>query len=209
MIRLIRHEQCSFVKTPPGIPKKLYLLLISSLFILLLTACGGKTATPEAGEQPPLDLNYDLAKLALVPADTSDLFPESSFSIKQPFQDAQKRGLEITYPTSSIQHTIAFAEGYSTRLEIYPDNASAASAYQAASSQQTGTPIDIGQIGNGSQAYQGKVTTPEGAELDIKQYLVLLRQRNVLAYLTIRTKNDISGSRLARLAQSISDRINP
>src|SRR5664279_3967524 len=99
----------AFLKKNSGL-----MIFLSVIFlILLVSACtGAPTATP-----PSESGNYNFASLGLKtlilkPEDMKDLFSTASMSISQGTDGKNVRNLKVTYPTNSIEHTIAFSEGF-------------------------------------------------------------------------------------------------
>ena len=159
--------------------------------------------------KPSVSMDIDLKKVVLIPADLPDLFQASSYSIQQPVSNADMRGLMVTYPTQSIEHTTAFAEGFATRIEVHKDATKAAQAYEAVGAQQPGEPVEIGDLGDASRAWVGKALTPEGQELPKSEYVVLVRQQNALVILTLRTDKKVAAARLSSLAGVVLGRLSP
>ena len=159
--------------------------------------------------KPQVSMDVDLNPVVLTPADMADLFKATTYALQQSVSNADMRGLVLTYPTQSIEHTTAFAEGFSTRIEVHKDATKAAQAYEAAGAQQPGEPVEIGELGDASHAWVGKALTPEGQELPKSEYVVLVRQQNALVILTLRTDKKVAAARLSSLAGVVLGRLSP
>lgn len=195
------------MKKPPDLAGQ---LLGIAIIAAQLGACGRVTATavrPIASADPPIRMDSDLNQAILTPEDVADVFPEATYSISQPLEAPESRGLIVTYPTRVIEHTTAFAEGFSTRIELFTEVNQAAQSYDVAVAQQPGKPLAIETVGTVSRAFAGKVITGEGRELDQSEYVVLSRQENVFITLTIRTGEEVSADRLSQWAALVLSRL--
>ncbi len=173
-------------------------------------------ATPTGEVVPPgapiLDLAFDLEKAVLGPQDMSDLF-EVSYSVAQPYERAGMRGLQVLYPSKAIQHTTGFAEGFSTRLEIYAETSGVVEAFRAAVGGQRGVPFAMPSLGDASQASlvvtdsRGQEVAPESPEASNFAYSVVVRRGNVLAIIAVRAPRSIPAERLAQAAETVLSRL--
>jgi len=159
--------------------------------------------------KPLVDLKAELEPAVLTPPDVRDLFGSASFAIRQPADSADMQGLLVMYPTRSMDHTTAFAEGFATQIQVYKDVMKAALAYETFAAKQSGKVIEMGELGDASRAWEGKVLTPEGQQLDIPEYVAQVRQQNALVVVTIRTSQKVAPGRLGDLANLVLSRLSP
>jgi hypothetical protein len=159
--------------------------------------------------KPPVKMDVDLKAVVLTPADVKDLFPEASYSIQQPVSNADMRGLVATYPTQYLEHTTAFSEGFSTRVEVYKDATKAAQAYESIAAQQRGGPLTLSELGDDSRAWKENATSPDGQDLGKLEYIALVRQNNAVVILTFRTNDQAIATRLGNLVGVVLGRLSP
>ena len=155
---------------------------------------------------PLIKSDIDLKPIVLAPRDLAGLFP-SSYSIVNNIDRGKVKGIVVTYQTESIPHTLAFAKGYSTRVEIYEDPGTAVSSFKAEISHGSGIPIPIGKIGEESMAWRGEITTPEGFVVSGEKYFLIFRHRNVIVSITVKTSQTLPPQRLEALGVLVLNRL--
>lgn len=196
------------------------ILFATSLYLgMFLNACTSAPPTPaptstpaptmSATDMAQLGITVDMNRGILTPADVSDLFPSTTYSITQPIGSPDMRGLTVTYPTQVIEHTSAFAQGFSTRIEVYRNVDTASQAFGAATKQQQTPPLDVAQVGDALQAFSGRTLNAEGYEVGSTEFVTLARKQNIVVKITIRTDRPVTTTRLAELTQLVLDRLNP
>ncbi len=141
----------------------------------------GKT---DIGLSFPLDT--DLSGLSLTPGDISDLFENTSYSIQQAFGDDIHQGLSITYPTLVLEHTTAFAEGFSTQISIFSKISDAKEKFNETIENQRSQPVEQIQPDGNIVFFIQQTITSEGFEVDSFEHLILIQQENVFIVATIR-----------------------
>jgi hypothetical protein len=180
--------------------------------LALTAACQGNGVPPPTRESlragPLLGPEFDVTQAVLRPADMQDLFTTTSYSISQSNNSADKRGIIVTYPTEVMEHSSAFAQGFSTEVEVYSNLAAATEAYdQALAGAPVHQSIDIGSWGDASQALTGDATNPLGETLGRREYFIVLRRQNAVVIVTIRRLQEVPASRLQDVVQLTMDRL--
>ena len=183
---------------------------------IYLTACKGNPSPvpslPGNGNGtnlPLIRLDLDLTPVVLGPQDLSDLFQGATYSITQAISSPESRGEIVTYPTQILPHTTAFANGFSTRIEIFTNVDQAAKSYDIILTQQSGETLAINLPGADSQAFTRPARTPEGFDLNSTEYAVLFRVRNAVTTIILRTDMKVSPTRLGQLAELVINRLQP
>lgn len=198
-------------------PKNLavFWIIIAIFGTAALSSCqDGNVAFPHSNNGTPIDsklpllpTNTDIKESVLKPADVSDYFAETTYSVSQPISDEHSQGLILTYPTEMMAHTSAFSYGFSTQINLFNDANLAAQAYQQTFLQQSGDSISISEIGDSSNAFTRNAVTPEGANLNSTEYFLMFRDANAVITIILRTDKKISADRLRQLGQLIDDRL--
>jgi hypothetical protein len=193
-----------------------YWIITAVLLVMYLTACNGSTSAtktlPGKGEGtiPPLiRQDLDLSRVVLAPDDVSDLFQGTSYSVSQAISSPESKGEIVTYPTQFLAHTTAFAEGFSTRIEIFTTVGQAMKSYDTILSQQSGKTLAINSMGDASRAYARPALTPEGFDLNSTEYAVFFLERNVVTTIILRTDKIVSADRLGQLTELVINRLQP
>jgi hypothetical protein len=189
------------------------------IFVLYFSGCclktnGSSQQALEGSSLVPVDevslplikKDIDLTKIVLTPKDLAGLFPPT-YSISQKKEDAEFKGILVTYQTESIPHTLAFAKGFSTQIEIYKTARAATVSFGKAASNQAETTILMGKIGEESLASRGEISTPEGFVVPGEKYSLLFRHRNAIVSITIKIKQTLPPQRLEALGTLILDRL--
>jgi len=190
-----------------------------SIFILYFSACclktngssqkalEGATLVPvDEVSHPLIKMDIDLIKIVLTPKDLAGLFLPT-YSISQTNDDAEVKGILVTYQTESIPHTLAFAKGFSTRIEIYKTASAAIGSFKKAESNESETAILINKIGEESLATLGEISTPEGFVVPGRKYSLLFRHRNAIVSITIKINQTLPPQRLEALGTLVLDRL--
>jgi hypothetical protein len=190
-----------------------------SIFVLYFSGCclktngssqkalEGATLVPvDAVSHPLLRMDIDLTKIVLTPKDLAGLFPPT-YSISQKKDDAEVKGILVTYQTESIPHTLAFAKGFSTRIEIYKTVSAAVDSFGKAASNGAENTILPGKIGEESLATLGEISTPEGFVVPGEKYSLIFRHRNAIVSITIKIKQTLPPQRLEALGTLVLDRL--
>ncbi len=213
-------------------PKGLALWLLVLMAVTALVGCSGGSSVPVSPLQSPLvavspvetavavetavsvetpvpesllGTDFDPAQAVLTAADMGDLFA-TTYSITQPYQRDGMRGIQVVYPTVAILHTSAFAEGFATQIEVYDEFTDAVKAYYAAVANQAGEPLRMGSRGDESCAFEVPSDTPG---VDNSAYVVIIRQANALAIITVKPPDPMRAAALERLADVVVGRLNP
>jgi hypothetical protein len=173
------------------------------------TTTGSKVILTEPEDLPTpqalLDAGFDPAQAALSPEDMSDLF-NASYGIIQPYERDGMRGIQVTYPTAAIDHTSAFAEGFSTQIEVYDRFVDAVRAFHTAVADQTGEPFQTVTQGDESYAFEAPSEIyGQGKPV----YVVIIRHANALAILAVKPSGPLQAEALERAASIIVSRLTP
>jgi len=158
---------------------------------------------------PLIGLDLDLARVVLSPEDVSDLFQGATYSINQVIMSPESQGVIVTYPTQVLAHTTAFANGFSTRIEIFTNMDQAVKSYDTILAQQLGETLKIDVPEDDSRAFVRTAKTPEGFDLNSSEYAVLFRERNVVVTIILRMDRTVLPSRLGQLAELVISRLQP
>ena len=191
--------------------------IIATVFVAMcLTACkGNPSAVPslpgngDGTNLPLIRLDLDLTPVVLGPEDVSDLFQGATYSINQAISSPESQGVIVTYPTQILPHTTAFADGFSTRIEIFTNIDQAVKSYDIILTQQSGETLAINLLGDDSHAFARPALTPEGFDLNSTEYAVLFRVRNAVATIILRTDMKVSPTQLGQLAELVINRLQP
>jgi hypothetical protein len=165
--------------------------------------------TPESGKAAPgplLKQDVDLSKVGLNTKDLAGLFPPT-YALKQKIDTAEAKGLIVTYQTESIAHTLAFAKGFATRIEIYENEETARVFFLKRTSAETGAPLDLSPIGDESRASRSNIGTPEGFEVPGNQYSLVFRHRNALVAIVVKINQVLPPHRLEALGTLVLNRL--
>lgn len=168
------------------------------------------TATPvplNMDEAAPVRANLNWAEIALTPADVPDLFPATAYSVQQDIVGYDVRGSTVMFPIRAIAHTSAFAEGFSTRIQVYHDVPRAVNSYESTVKAQKGTALDMERVGDESAAFTGGVVSPEGFDLDSKETVAYVRKQNAVVTITLRMMAPAPVARMTDLAKLVSGRL--
>ena len=190
--------------------RSIIVVFIFSIITISASSCGlVKSQSISEAEGPLIPSNTDLTQLVIKLDMVKDIFPTSGYSISQRLDQGTVKGFVQTFPTASIQYTMAFSEGYETKVWLYPDIETTKNAFTDLTTQQKGTKVPINQVGNSADYYQSKVLTPEGDEINNVQYVLVLRDRNILIQATLRvaSTNTLSSQRIDQIATDLIKKI--
>ena len=190
--------------------RSIIVVFLFSILTISASSCGlAKSQSTSEAEGPLIPSNTDITQLVIKPDLVKDIFPTSGYSISQSLDQGTVKGFVQTFPTASIQYTMAFSEGYETKVWLYPDIEATKNAFTDLAMQQKGTKVPISQVGNSAACYQSKVLTPEGDEINNAQYVLVLRDRNVLIQATLRVASTktLSPQRIDQIATDLIKKI--
>jgi hypothetical protein len=190
-------------------------LIVTILVTMFLTACKRSSSTVfnsldnnEKTNLPLIKQDTNLNLVVLSPEDVSDLYQGATYSISQSIVTPESKGVNVTYPTQFLPHTTAFADGFSTQIEIFYSIDQAVNSYDTIISQQSGKTLVIKPLGDDSHIFWRTVVTPEGFNLESSEYAILFREQNAVAIIILRTDKQISSTRLGQLATLVIDRLH-
>ena len=165
-----------------------FMIFLSAIFlILLVSACtGSPTATPPSESGNYNFASLDLKTLILKPDDMKDLFSTASMSISQGTDGKNVRNLKVTYPTNSIEHTIAFSEGFETNVEVYSTAARAQAKLKSLAAEQAKTYKKVSGFDGNRQVFLGDLISPENFDTGNQEYVILVLNQNVLYTIRVR-----------------------
>jgi hypothetical protein len=164
---------------------------------------------PDSGKEAPdslLKQDVDLSKVVLNTKDLAGLFPPT-YALRQKIDTAEAKGLIVTYQTESIAHTLAFAKGFATRIEIYENEETARAFFLKRTSAETGAPLALNPIGDESRASRSNIGTPEGFEVPGNQYSLVFRHRNALVAILVRINQVLPPHRVEALGTLVLNRL--
>jgi hypothetical protein len=191
----------------------LFFILTAGIF---LSACVSSPAVQKSadGSQvnfPLFSNSIDLKKAVLTPTDVKDIFDNASTSLLRNDKNNNYTGIQVIYPTEQIEHTDAFAKGFSTEIRVYKQEQDAVNALNTFVSAQKGTngkEIKVKELANKTIAYQGPILTTDGSTLPGNEYHLLIQARNIFIHITLRTDRDVSAQNLEALGQTVLSRLD-
>jgi hypothetical protein len=159
-----------------------------------------ETPVPGSIVEPDIDLEA----LVLRPGDMQPFFDHVTYAITQPYESESMWGLLVTYPTEILQHTTAFAEGFSTQVEMYKEYSQAVDMYYLKMKALEGERINLDDIADKGVAF---VLSPTLSELNKHEYTIIMRKGNVLITIEIRRAHPITEKDIKSISGQTIDKI--
>jgi hypothetical protein len=189
--------------------------LITVTVVILMTACSAVPPDPisptKASESgPPYHPSENpqaLIPLTLSPDDVLGLFSSTTYGVQQYYDQPDYYGLSVTYPTRTIPHTTAFAEGFSTEIRVYDTKEEAEEAFHQLTREYPGEKIELDSDIANLAAFTDNPQTPEGFEINAIEYTIYILDGDLIAILTVRSSSAVSNQQLTRLAQTLNQHI--
>ncbi|MBN2004376.1 MAG: hypothetical protein JXA21_13560 [Anaerolineae bacterium] len=167
---------------------------------------GGPTALPVIPTPTSLlGADFDLATAVLTAEDMAELFNNTTYSITQPYEKEGMRGLQVMYPTKSIDYETSFAEGFETQIEVYDVFDDLLKAYYDIVAKQTGMLFELKTKADETQAF--KKTSEYVA--DVQDHIILIREANALVIIEVKTSENVPPVTFEKIVNLVVDRLEP